>query len=204
MSSYPTIRDPKTDHLISPKNSALIVIDYQPIQVNSINSMPRAELITNIVAVAKIAKGFGLPIVLSTVNKKRGDTIRVLREVLGDIPSYERTSINSWEDKDFVEAVKATGRKKLIMTALWTEVCLTLPSLDALREGYEVYPVVDAVGGTSKIAHQTALNRLQQAGAQLISVPQFACELQRDWNRAETVGVMVEALTAVGAFLQSE
>jgi nicotinamidase-related amidase len=204
MSSYPTIRDPKTDHLISPKNSALIVIDYQPIQVDSINSMPRAELITNIVAVAKIAKGFGLPIVLSTVNKKRGDTIRVLREVLGDIPSYERTSINSWEDREFVEAVKATGRKKLIMTALWTEVCLTLPSLDALREGYEVYPVVDAVGGTSLIAHQTALSRLQQAGAQLTSVPQLACELQRDWNRAATVPVMVEALTDVGAFLRSE
>jgi nicotinamidase-related amidase len=204
MSSFPTPRDPKTDHLITPENSALIVIDYQPVQVDSINSMPRAELIEKIVAVAQLAKGFGLPIVLSTINAKRGDTIKVLREALGSIPSYDRTSINSWEDRQFVEAVQATGRKKLIITALWTEACLTFPTLDALREGYEVYPVADAVGGTSLYAHQTALKRLQQAGAQLTSVTQLACELQRDWNRVRTVPVMVDVLTSVGAFLKDE
>jgi nicotinamidase-related amidase len=203
MSSYPTVRDPKKDHLLTPQNSALVIIDYQPIQVGSINTMPRDLLITNMVALAQLATGFKIPVVLSTVNGPRGDTIKVLREALPPgTKTIDRTSINAWEDRDFVEAVKATGRKKLIMTALWTEICLSLPSLDALREGYEVYPVVDAVGGTTRTAHETALRRLEQAGAQLISVPQLAGELQRDWNRGETVPVMVKVLTMTGAFLR--
>ena len=204
MSSYP-IRDPKTDHLITPENAALIIIDYQPVQVNSINSMARAELIKNIILVAKLAKGYNLPIILSTVNVATGlnsDTIPVLRQVLDSIPSYDRTSINAWEDKEFREAVNATGRKKLLMTALWTEACLSFPTLDALKEGYEVYPIVDAVGGTSEIAHKTALKRMSQAGAQLTTITQLACELQRDWSRKATAPVMVEILTEVGAFLK--
>lgn len=125
---------------------------------------------------AKLAKGLGLSIVLSTVNvsnHRNGDTIKVLKEVLGDIPSYDRASINAWEDNDFVDVVKATGRQKLLMTALWTEACLTFPTLDAMQEGYEVYPVVDAVGGTSAVAHKTALKRVQH---QLTSIAQLACE----------------------------
>ncbi|MDR1671252.1 MAG: hydrolase [Alistipes sp.] len=205
MSSYPTVRDPKSDHLMSPANTALVIIDYQPVQVASISSMPRDQLITNIVATARAAHGFGLPVVLSTVNGQRGDTIRVLREAIGpDVKTIDRTSINSWEDADFVKAVKATGRKKLIMTALWTEVCLSLVTLDALHDGYEVYIPVDAVGGISRTTHKAAISRMTQAGARLTSVAQFACELQRDWNRKATVPVMVEALTAVGAFLRSE
>jgi len=204
VSSYP-IRDPKTDHLITPENVALIIIDYQPVQVNSINSMARAELIKNITLVVKLAKGYNLPIVLSTVNVATGinsDTIPVLRQVLDSVPSYDRTSINAWEDKEFREAVNTTGRKKLLMTALWTEVCLSLPTLDALKEGYEVYPIVDAVGGTSEIAHKTALKRMSQAGAQLTTVTQLVCELQRDWARKTTVPIMVETLTEAGAFLR--
>jgi nicotinamidase-related amidase len=189
MTSQP-IRDQVADHLITPKNSALILIDYQPPQVASIASMDHRTLVDNIVAVAKLAKAFGLPIVLSTVNvKSRGSerTIRQLAEVLAGIEEFDRTTINAWEDEEFVTAVKATGRKKLIMAALWTEACLTFPALDALREGYEVYPVVDAVGGTSVNAHQAALERLIQAGAQPTSVAQLVCELQRDWLRTETV-----------------
>jgi nicotinamidase-related amidase len=205
MSSYPTIRDPKSDHLITSENAALIVIDYQPTQVDSINSMPRDRLVTNIVAVARLARGFGLPVVLSTVNGKRGDTIGVLRDALGPgTETIDRTSINSWEDADFVKAVKATGRRKLVMTALWTEACLSLVTLDALHEGCEVYLPVDAVGGVSHVTHKAALRRMEQAGAHLTSVAQLACELQRDWNRTATVPVMVEALTAVGAFLKTE
>lgn len=202
MSSYPTIRDPRKDHLLTSENSALILIDYQPAQVESVNSMSRAELITNIEAVAKLAVGFKIPVVLSTVNGKQGTVIKGLRDVLHGVPVIDRTSINSWEDKDFVEAVRATGRKKLIMCALWTEACLSFPTLDALSEGFEVYPVTDAVGGTSLTAHKVALERMQQAGAKLTSVAQLACELQRDWNRKKTVPVMVEALTSVGAFLK--
>jgi len=198
MASEP-IRDPIKDHLLTPKNSALIIIDYQPIQVSSVASMDRRTLVQNIVTVVRLAKLFQLPVVLSTVNVKTGGapTIHQLQDVLGEIEVYDRTTINAWEDVEFVKAVKATGRKKLIMTALWTEACLSFPSLDALREGYEVYPVVDAVGGTSLEAHQTALERIAQAGGKLVSWVQLACELQRDWARKDTAKPFGEILFAV-------
>jgi nicotinamidase-related amidase len=189
MTSPATIRDPLTDDLLTPQNAALVIIDFQPVQVASIVSMERRELIANVVAVAKAAKLYGLPVVLSTVNVATGrntPTIHQLQEVLDGVEAIDRTSINAWEDDDFVAAVKATGRHKLIMVALWTEVCLAFPALDALREGYEVYPVVDAIGGTSKLAHEAGLQRIIQAGARPITWIQLACELQRDWNRAET------------------
>ena len=121
-----------------------------------------------------------------------------LHRVLKDLPTYDRTSINSWEDVEFVKAVKATGRKKLIMTALWTEACLTFPALNALREGYEVYVVVDAVGGTSVEAHEAALHRIEQAGGKMISWTQLLCELQRDWARKETVPAIHRPLLQIG------
>lgn len=189
MASEP-IRDPKSDHLLTPENSAFIIIDYQPVQVNSIASMDRQLLVNNIVGTAKAAVAYGLPIVHSTVNVETGlnqPPIGQLRKVLKDYPTYDRTTINSWEDVEFRKAVEATGRKKLIMTALWTEACLTFPALDALRDGYEVYVVADAVGGTSVAAHEMGLRRIEQAGGKMISVPQLFCELQRDWNRSETV-----------------
>lgn len=185
-----SIRNQATDHLLTPKNSALIVIDYQPIQVSSIRSMNRDELVFNIAHTAKAAVTYGLPIVHSTVNVATGKNrppIQALMDVLGSYPTYDRTTINSWEDIEFKQAVEATGRKKLIMTALWTEACLTFPALDALKEGYEVYAVADAVGGTSVAAHEAALRRMEQAGVKLISKTQLYCELQRDWNRHDTV-----------------
>ena len=197
------VRDQKADHLLTPENAALIIIDYQPIQVNSINSTVRKPMVENMVTVAKLAMSFKIPVVLSTVNVKTGinkETISMLTDVLKGITSYDRTTLNAWEDKEFNDAVKITGRKKLIMAALWTEVCLAFPALDALKDGYEVYPVVDAVGGTSITAHEVALRRMEQAGAKLTSTSQLACELQRDWNRHETVDYMVQALVATGAF----
>ena len=198
------MRDQLNDHLLTPQNAAVLIIDFQPVQVNSINSMVRTRLVSNISIVAELAMAYHMPVVLSTVNVKTGintETIPQILQVLKDVPSYDRTTINAWEDKEFNEAVKNTGRKKLIITALWTEVCLAFPALDALKEGYDVYAVVDAVGGTSLIAHETALARIEQAGAKLVSVAQLACELQRDWNRHDTVNHMVKALTDVGAFL---
>ena len=189
MSSEP-IRDPVTDHLLTPQNAAFIVIDYQPVQVNSIASMERQRLVSNIVRASKAAVIYGLPIVHSTVNVQTGinkPPIAPLRKVLDKVPTYDRTSINAWEDIEFRKAVEATRRKKLIMAALWTEACLAFPALDALREGYEVYVVVDAVGGTSATAHEMALRRVEQAGGKMISVTQLFCELQRDWRRKETV-----------------
>lgn len=202
MSSYP-IRNPKKDHLITPENSALIIIDYQPVQIASIASMDKNMLITNMGLLMDLANVFELPVILSTVNVRTGvnkETIPEIRSHLGDIPSYDRTSINAWEDKEFSEAIKATGRKKLIIAALWTEACLTFPTLDALKEGFEVYPVVDCVGGTSVIAHQTALRRMEQAGAQLTGLAQLACELQRDWNRHDTSPKFVEIMKTARFF----
>jgi len=184
------IRNPHTDQLLTPENSALIIIDYQPVQVSSIRSMPRDELVFNITSVAKAAVNYNLPIIHSTVNVATGRNkppIQELQAVLGHLPTYDRTSINSWEDTEFKQAVKALGRKKLIMTALWTEACLTFPVLDAIQEGYEVYVPIDAAGGTSLAAHEAALRRMEQAGAKLISRVQMYCELQRDWARDVSV-----------------
>lgn len=203
--SSKTIRDPKKDHLLTPKNAALLILDYQQMQVNSVNSMPRKQLKEHIVALASLARSFEMPIILSTVNVKVGinkDTIPSLLEALDGFPSIDRTAINAWEDEYFRSAVEQTGRKKLIIAGLWTEACVTFPTLDALAEGYEVYPVADAVGGISLKAHETALRRMEQAGAQLTSVSQIACELQRDWSRQDSLKYMVKALTDVGALLK--
>jgi nicotinamidase-related amidase len=200
MASEP-IRDPKKDQLLTPQNSAFIIIDYQPVQVNSIASMDRQLMVNNIVGTAKAAVAYGLPIVHSTVNVKTGlnkPPIVQLRRVLDKFPTYDRTSINSWEDIEFRKAVEATGRKKLIMTALWTEACLTFPALDALAAGFEVYVVADAVGGTSVAAHDMALRRIEQAGGKMISVPQLFCELQRDWQRKDTATAFMNLFIETG------
>lgn len=197
------IRNPLTDQLLSPANAALIIIDYQPIQVSSIRSMPREELVFNIAGVAKAAINYDLPIVHSTVNVTTGRNkppIQELQDVIGHLPTYDRTSINSWEDTEFKEAVKALGRRQLIMTALWTEACLTFPALDAIQEGYEVYVPVDAVGGTSVAAHEAALRRLEQAGAKLVSRVQLYCELQRDWARQATVPGFMDVFESFDGF----
>ena len=189
------IRDPLADHLITPQNSALIVIDYQQNQFRTVRSMDPDLLLENIVSTVKLAKLFGVPIVHSTVGvaaRRDESTVPELAELLEDDPPIDRTAINAWEDADFLAAVRATGRRKLILCALWTEVCMAFPALDALREGYEVYPVVDAIAGTSLEAHRAGLERVVQAGAQPIGWVSLACELQRDWARQETVPGVVE------------
>ena len=196
MTSEPR-RDPLTDQLITPQNSALILIDYQPIQVRSVQSMNQSLMVDNVVRVTKTALAFGVPIIVSTVNVKTGRNKPMIPELQALLPGVEpidRTSVNSWEDVEFVAAVRATGRNKLVIAALWTEVCLTFPALDAMREGFEVYPMVDAVGGTSVEAHRAGLERMIQAGAQPTSWAQFTCELQRDWARKETVKAFTEIL----------
>jgi len=193
MSSAP-IRDPLADHLITPQNSALVLIDYQPSQFATVRSMDTALLLKNIVSTVKTARAFNLPIVHSTVNVAagQGQTVPELAELLAGSPPIDRTTVNSWEDLAFLAAVRATGRRKLIFCALWTEVCMAFTALDALRDGYEVYPVVDAVGGTSVEAHRAGLQRVVQAGGQPISWVLLACELQRDWARQETVADIVQ------------
>jgi len=190
-----SIRDQIGDHLLTPKNSALLVIDYQPSQIAGVRSMDRDLLLKNVVSTAKVAKLFGLPIVHSTINVRTGrgkPTLPPLAEVLADNPPIDRTTTNAWEDPDFLDAVRATGRRKLIICALWTEICMAFPALDAMREGYEVYPVVDAIGGTSDEAHRAGLERVVQAGAKPTSWVALAVELQRDWARQETVQQVIQ------------
>ena len=194
MTSAP-VRDPIADHLITPQNAALLLIDYQPSQLAGVHSMDRDLLVKNAVSTVRTIKTFDVPVVHSTINVatgRGGPTLPELAGLLADDKPLDRTTTDSWEDVEFVQAVRATGRRKLILCALWTEVCMAFPALDALREGYEVYPVVDAIGGTSLEAHRAGLDRVLQAGGQPISWVSLAVELQRDWARQETVQAVIE------------
>src|SRR6201990_1324820 len=194
MTSEP-IRDPLADHLITPHNSAFLLIDWQPTQIATVRPADQSLLLRNAVSSVRTVKAYGVPVVHSTVNVASGQqqpTVPELAELVRDDEPIDRTTMNSWEDVEFVDAVRATGRRKLIICALWTEICMAFVALDALREGYEVYPVVDAIGGTSLEAHRAGLERVVQAGAQPISWVSLACELQRDWAREETVADVIE------------
>lgn len=187
MSDVTPIRDPLNDPLLTPKNAVLALIDYQPEQYAGVRSVGHDELVAHVTMLGRVATTFGLPVVLSTVYVKHGmsGTNPELREVLPGVAEIDRTSMNSWEDEEFRAAVERSGRKKLILAGLWTEVCVAFPALDALRAGYEVYVVADAIGGVSKVAHESALQRMMQAGATPITVLGLACELQRDWGRPD-------------------
>ena len=193
MTSAP-IRDPLADHLLTPENAAFLIIDYQPSQLAAVRSMDHDLLLKNAVSTVRTIKTFGVPVVHSTVNVAagQGPTLPELAGLLAEDKPLDRTTTNSWEDVEFVQAVHATGRRKLIICALWTEICMAFTALDALREGYEVYPVVDAIGGTSPEAHRAGLDRVIQAGGQPISWVSLAVELQRDWARQDTVQAIVE------------
>src|SRR5215470_5165671 len=156
MTSAP-VRDPLSDHLLTPQNAAFLLIDFQPQQLDGVRSIDRDLLVKNAVSAVRTIKTFGVPVVHSTVNVATGreqPTLPELADLLTDDKPLDRTTINSWEDIEFVQAVHATGRRKLIFCALWTEMCMAFTALDGLREGYEVYPVVDAIGGTSHEAHR--------------------------------------------------
>ncbi len=183
------IRDPRTDHLLTPENSALVLIDYQPEQYRTITSSTREEIDLNVIALCKLAVAYDLPVIVSTVGVDMGVNTGTAAEILAELPGVQeidRTGVNSWEDADFRKAVEATGRKNIVMAGLWTEVCLTFPTLDMQAEGYHVYPVADAVGGVSPAAHDQALERMRQAGATPITAIQFGSELMRNWARADS------------------
>lgn len=186
MSQQTPIRDQRKDHLVTPQNSVFVFIDYQPEQFYSVKSKRRDELLLNILTLGRMAHDFNVPVVLSTVGVELGvnrPTIPELKKLFADQPEIDRTSLNAWEDDEFVAAVRKTGRKKIIMSGLWTEVCVAFPTLDALEDGYEVYPVIDAIGGVTEETHRIAVERMTQAGAQPVTALALACELQRDWAR---------------------
>ncbi len=191
-----TAKDPKTDHLLTAENSALALIDFQPGLVDGTWSISRGSLVNNVVALAKAAKMFDLPVVLSTIGVNAGyqeDTIEELQSVLPGVQTIDRTKVNAWEEDAFREAVEATGRRKIIMAAPWTEVCLVFPALDMLRDGYEIYAVSDASGGTSVDAHQRGMERVVQAGAAPDTWEAVMAELARLYQ-GDYVGNFVEIM----------
>jgi nicotinamidase-related amidase len=185
MADVTPVRDPNADHLITPQNAVLAMIDYQPEQYAGVTSIEHKTLVHNVALLGKVATAFELPVVLSTVYVRHGmqGTNPELREALPGVPEIDRTTMNSWEDEEFRSAVARTKRRKLILAGLWTEVCVAFPALDALKEGYQVFVVADAIGGVSRVAHDSAMQRMIQAGAVPITVLGLACELQRDWGR---------------------
>jgi nicotinamidase-related amidase len=181
--------------LLTPENSVLILIDHQPFQFAGLRSHDSQTIINNVVGLAKIAKVFGVPTLLTTVVEERGGyLIKQLQEVFPKQKPINRTFINAWEDKRVVDWVKATGRKKVVIAALWSEICLAFPAIQAAGEGYDVYAVTDASGGMSVEAHEMAIFRMIQAGVAPITWNVLAAELQRDWARTETVAGVSQAL----------
>ncbi len=180
--------------LLTPSNCALILIDHQPQMFFGVESGNRATIMNNVVGLAKAAKIFKVPTILTTVAAKTfsGPLIPALQSVFPDQKPIDRTSMNSWEDKNFVAAVEKTGRKKLVIAALWTEVCLAFPAICAIQAGYDVYAVVDASGATTLEAHNAAIQRMGQVGVVPVTWVQFFCELQRDWARQETYQAVME------------
>ena len=183
------------DALLTPDNCVLILIDHQPFQFAGVRSHDTQSVINNVVGLAKSAKTFGVPTLLTTVVKDRGGyLIKQLQDVFPEQKPIDRTFINTWEDARVVEWVKKTSKKKIVMAALWTEICLAMPVIQALGDGYDVYIVTDASGGVSLEAHEMAIQRMVQAGAVPITWTVFASELQRDWARTATVPAVVQML----------
>jgi len=193
------------DALLTPDNCVLLLIDHQPFQFAGLRSHDTQSIINNVVGLAKAAKVFKVPTLFTTVVEERGGhLLEPLQAVFPEQKPIDRTYINTWEDKRVVDWVKKTGRKKVVMAALWTEICLAMPAIHALGDGYEVYIVTDASGGVSLEAHEMAVLRMIQAGAVPITWTVFGSELQRDWAREETVPALFSHMGNVGTSLRWE
>ena len=195
--------------LLTPENCVLLLIDHQPSQLANVNSHEPTMVINAVTGLARTAKTFAVPTILTTIGANRGGAI--LRQIKAVFPNQEpidRSYINAWEDRRVVDAVRKTGRKKLVIAALWSEMCLAQPALHAMGDGYDVYVVTDASGGVSAEAHDMAIRRLVAAGAQPITWLGMAGELQRDWARTEKLGevaqILFEHAGASGAVLAWE
>jgi nicotinamidase-related amidase len=185
--------------LLMPQNSALLLIDHQAFQFANLHSHEPTLIVNNVAGLAKTAKVFQVPTILTTVLEERGGLlIKDVQDVFPDQKPINRTFINAWEDKRVVEAVKKTGRKKLLIASLWTEMCLAMPAIQAQGEGYEVYAVTDASGGVSFEAHDMAIRRMVQAGVTPVTWLAVFGEWQRDWARTETLGALGGVLVQHG------
>ncbi|XXT24766.1 hydrolase [Sorangium sp. So ce429] len=181
--------------LLRPEDSVLVLIDHQPFQFANLHSHEPTLIVNNVVGLAKAAKAFKVPTILTTVLEQRGGhLIKSLQDVFPEQKPIDRTFINTWEDRRVVEAVEKTGRKQLILAALWTEICLAMPAIHALGDGYDVFVVTDASGGVSAEAHDMAIRRMVAAGAVPITWLAITGEWQRDWAREQSVTAMGEVL----------
>ena len=172
--------------LLAPEESVLLLVDHQPFQFANLHSHEPQLVLNNVIGLAKTAKLFGVPTILTTVLEERGGRIiKGIQSVFPEQKPINRTSINAWQDARLVDVVRETGRKKLVIAALWTEVCLAMPAIQAQGEGYDVYAVSDASGGVSLEAHAMGMERMIQAGITPITWLAALCEWQRDWARAE-------------------
>jgi nicotinamidase-related amidase len=185
--------------LLTPENSVLVLIDHQAFQFANTRNMDPTMILNNTIRLAKAAKAFKVPTILTTVTSDRGGHLpQALQGVFPDQVPIDRTTLNSWEDSRVVDAVRKTGRKKIIFAALWTEICLAYPAIHAMGDGFDVYVVTDASGGVSVEAHERAIQRLVQAGAVPVTWMGVLSEWQRDWAREATVPAVAEIMFAHG------
>ena len=183
------------DALLRPKDSILVLIDHQPYQFANLHSHEPTMIVNNVIGLAKTAKVFDVPTILTTVIEERGGRlIKGLQDVFPEQKPIDRTFINTWEDPKVTDIVKKSGRKQLVLAALWTEICLAMPAIQALAEGYEVFIVTDASGGVTAEAHDMAVRRMAAAGAVPITWLAVLGEWQRDWARTATVPALAEML----------
>jgi nicotinamidase-related amidase len=171
--------------LLTAEDSVVALIDYQGIMLLGVESHPLQRIFNNAIGLAKTAKLYGVPTVLTSSGARgfAGPTFPELTAVFPDHEVIDRTTLNPWEDRAFVDAIEATGRQKLVVSGLWTEVCVAFPVLSALEAGYEVYVAVDACGGVDRDTHDAGLRRMEEAGAVLGSWMGIMSEWQRDWTR---------------------
>lgn len=189
--------------LLTPDNCVITLIDHQPQMLFGVTSIDRQSLINNVVGFAKAARTFSIPTILSTVETKSfsGNLWPQLQTIFPDQQPIERSSMNSWDDENFVAAVKKTGRKKIVLAGLWTQVCVAFPTIQAINDGYEVYVVEDLCGDLDEKTHAAAMRRVEQAGARPVTWIQVMLEWQRDWAHKDTYNAVMDiAKTHGGAY----
>lgn len=188
--------------LLTPDNCVATFIDHQPQMLFGVGNFDREGIINNVVALAKATRVFDIPVVLSTVEKGfSGNMWPQLKAIYPNQTPVERSSMNSWDDKNFVAAIEKTGKKKIVLCGLWTETCVALATVQALFDGYEVFVVEDCCGDVSQLAHDNAMKRVVQAGAKPVTSLSVMLEWQRDWaNRGTYDAVMDIVKTHYGAY----
>lgn len=189
--------------LLTPDNCAVALIDHQPQMLFGTANFDRQSIINNTVALAKASRIFDVPVVLTTVETKSfsGNMWPQLKAVFPGQEPIERSSMNAWDDANFVSAIKRTGRKKIVLAGLWTETCVALPTIQAIHDGFEVYVIEDCCGDVSQLAHDNAMRRVLQAGAKPVTALSVMLEWQRDWALKDTYDAVMDVVkTHLGAY----